>query len=175
MCIKSDFKEILLKLLRNGQSDKAFLSTSNFVPKGLSDHALGLYACIKSLKMCIKSDFKRDFFKLSTNGQIDKAFLLTSKFCPHGVVYSCPGAIYIYKIIKMCIKSDFKEILVANDRSDRMFLLTSKFCPLPWSYIHLLNHEKVCIKSDVKVMRPSCWHKNFGPKGLSGPAQMLHI
>ena len=23
------------------------------------------------------------------------------------------------------------------------------------------------------VMRPSCWHQNFGPKGLSAPAQVL--
>ena len=56
-----------------------------------------------------------------------------------------------------------------------MFLLTSKFCPegvvcpapatVANDYIHLLNHEKICIKSDVeeiflnlqqmtKVMRP---------------------
>ena len=62
--------------------------------------------------------------------------------------------------------------LVANDRSDKRFLLTSKFVtwgclPLTCGYIHLLNHEKVCIKSEVEeilfklatktiVMRPSC-------------------
>ena len=34
-CIKSDFKEIVLKLAANGQSDKGFLLTSTFVPKGL--------------------------------------------------------------------------------------------------------------------------------------------
>ena len=34
-CIKSDFKEIVLKLATNGQSDKGFLLTSTFVPKGL--------------------------------------------------------------------------------------------------------------------------------------------
>ena len=47
-----------------------------------------------------------------------------------------------------------------------------------------LNHEKMCIKSEVEelylnlqqmpiVMRPSCWHKNFGPNGLSAPVQEL--
>ena len=36
MCIKSDFGEIVLKLATNGQSDKGFLLTSAFVPKGLS-------------------------------------------------------------------------------------------------------------------------------------------
>ena len=45
--------------------------------------------------------------------------------------------------------------LVANDRSDKRFLLTSKFCPLGClplncGYIHSLNHEKVCIKSEVE-------------------------
>ena len=87
-------------------------------------------------------------------------FMLTSKFRPQGVVSPCPGAIYMYKILKKsCIKSDFKEIsfkLLANDRTDKRFLLISKFCPLRlsapdlWLYIHLLNHEKMCIKSKVE-------------------------
>ena len=42
--------EIVLKLATNGQSDKGFLLTSKFVPKGLSAPALGLYTCIKALK-----------------------------------------------------------------------------------------------------------------------------
>ena len=58
---------------------------------------------------------------------------------------------------------DFSEIIVVydlklatDDRSDKKFLLTSKLCllgaicPLPWGYIHVLNHEKNCIKSDFK-------------------------
>ena len=61
--------------------------------------------------------------------------------------------------------------------------MTSKFCPLGVvSYIHLLNHEKMCIKSEAeeiflqqmtKVTRHSCWCKKFGPNGLSVPAQGL--
>ena len=35
MYIKSDFKEIFLKLATNGQSDKGFLLTSTFVAKGV--------------------------------------------------------------------------------------------------------------------------------------------
>ena len=50
MCLKSYFKGIVLKLATNGQSDKGFLLTSTFVPKGLSAPALGLYTCIKALK-----------------------------------------------------------------------------------------------------------------------------
>ena len=43
-------QEIVLKLAINGQSDREFLLTSTFVPKGLSVPALGLYTCIKALK-----------------------------------------------------------------------------------------------------------------------------
>ena len=49
-CIKLDFKEIVLKLATNGQSDKGFLLTSVFVPKGMSAPALGLYSYVKALK-----------------------------------------------------------------------------------------------------------------------------
>ena len=58
---------------------------------------------------------------------------------------------------------DFSETIVVcdlklatDDRSDKKFLLTSKLCPLwavcplPSGYIHVLNHEKKCIKSDFK-------------------------
>ena len=49
---------------------------------------------------------------------------------------------------------DFK--LATDDRSEKKFLLISKLCPLvavcvlPRGYIHVLNHEKNCIKSDFK-------------------------
>ena len=49
-CLKSDFKELVLKLATNGQSDKGFLLTSTFGPKGLSAPVLGLYTCMKALK-----------------------------------------------------------------------------------------------------------------------------
>ena len=59
---------------------------------------------------------------------------------------------------------DFSETIVVydlklatDDRSDKKFLLTSKLCPmgaaacpLPRGYIHVLTHEKNCIKSDFK-------------------------
>ena len=58
---------------------------------------------------------------------------------------------------------DFSETIIVydlklatDDRSEKKFLLTSKFCPLGavcpllWGYIHVLNHEKNCIKSDSK-------------------------
>ena len=57
----------------------------NFVPKGLSAPAPGLYTCIKSWIFFIKSDFKEIFLKLVANDRSDKRFLLTSKFCPLGL------------------------------------------------------------------------------------------
>ena len=58
---------------------------------------------------------------------------------------------------------DFSETIIVNDlklatddQSDKKFLWTSKLCPqgavcpLHWGYIHVLNHEKDCIKSDFK-------------------------
>ena len=51
MYLKSYFKEIVLNLATNGQSDKGFLLTSTFVPKELSVPALELYTCIKALKI----------------------------------------------------------------------------------------------------------------------------
>ena len=75
---------------------------------------------------------------------------------------------------------DFSETIVVydltlatDDRSNKKFLLTSKLCPLgavcplPRGYMHVLNHEKNCIKSDFKeiflnlqqmgkVIRPFC-------------------
>ena len=41
MCLKSYFKEIVLKLATNVQSDKGFLLTSTFVPKGFLPLPLG--------------------------------------------------------------------------------------------------------------------------------------
>ena len=58
---------------------------------------------------------------------------------------------------------DFSETIVVydlklatDDLSEKKFLFTSKLCPLgavcslPRGYIHVLNQEKNCIKSDFK-------------------------
>ena len=72
MCIKSEFKEICLKLATNGRSDKGFLLTSKVCPQGVSCPCSRLYTCIKIIKMCIKSDFEEIILKLATYGQIEK-------------------------------------------------------------------------------------------------------
>ena len=77
MCIKSEFKDICLKLATNVRGDKGFLLTSKVRPQGFSALAQELYTFIKSLKMCIKSDFEEIIWKFATYGQREKAFLLS--------------------------------------------------------------------------------------------------
>ena len=121
-------------------------------------------------------------------------FLLTSKFCHQGVVSPYHVAIYMYKIMKNVYKIRLKQIFLLTcskwqkwqEVSVDIKILSPGIClPMTCCYIHLLNHEKICIKSEVeeiflywqqmtKVMRPSCWHQNFRPNGLSAPAQELY-
>ena len=147
LCKKSDFKDIFLKLTTNGQSDKAFLLTSEFCPQRVVCPCPGAIYMWKNIKkMCITSEFKEICLKLVTNGQNNKSFLLTSKVCPQGDFCPYPGAIYIYNIIKNVYKIRFqrdhfetcniwglsvviKLKLATNGQSDKGFLLTSLFVP----------------------------------------------
>ena len=72
--IKSDFKEIFLKVFENHE------------------------------KNGIKLDFWEIVLKLATNDRSNKMFLLTSKFRPQGVICPCPAALYMYKIMKKLYK-----------------------------------------------------------------------
>ena len=134
-CIKSDFKEIILKLVANDRSIRHFCWHQNFVPWGLSAPGLRLYTWIKSWKKCINSDFKDIFLNLQQMNEVTRHFCWHQNFVPWGL--SVP-ALGLYTCIKSwkryCIKSDFKEIvffykLATTDRSDMMFLLASKFHP----------------------------------------------
>ena len=94
------------------------------------------------------------------------------------------------KYYKIRLQRDFFK-LVANDRSDKRFLLTSKFrpwdcLPLISSYIHLLNHEKICINSEIEEIlfklatndhsdKTSCWYQNFGPNWWPAPTLGLYL
>ena len=83
LCIKSDFKDIFLKLATNGQSDEALLLTSGFCPQRVvcpCPTAIYMWKTLKSVY--IKSEFKEICLKLATNARSDKGFLLTSKVCP---------------------------------------------------------------------------------------------
>ena len=97
-----------------GKVIRHFCWRQKFVPKGLSSLTLGLYSCIKSLKMCIKSDFKEIFLKLATNGRSDKAFLCWHRnFILMGLSAPALGLCACIKSFKtLCIKSDFKHWMI---------------------------------------------------------------
>ena len=147
--IKSDFKDILLKLATTKRSDKTFLLTSKLCSLG----AVWNHDFFYFYFFFIKSDFKVICLKLN---RIDKMFLLTSKFHPQWVVSPCPRLYTCIKSWKMCIKSDVYEIffkLVGNDRSDKKFLLTSKFCPLGLSAPDLRLYTFIKSWKDVYKFR----------------------
>ena len=63
MCIKSEFKEMFLKLTLNGQSDKAFLLTSKFCPQGVVYPCPGAIYMWKNIKNMYKIRVERDLFE----------------------------------------------------------------------------------------------------------------
>ena len=69
-CIKSDFKEIFWNLQHMTEVTRGSCWHQNFVPKGLSAPALGLYTCIKSWK---------NLYKLVANDLSEKRFLWNSQ------------------------------------------------------------------------------------------------
>ena len=94
----------------------------------------------------------------------------------------------------MCVVCQHFFKLATNNRSDKMFLMTLKvrpqgvvshywhqnfvprgYLPLTCGYIHLLRLKRffLNLQQMTIVMRPSCWHKKFGPNGLSAPTQGL--
>ena len=90
----------------------------------------------------------------------------------------------MYKSMKKCAYNQtsvkFFETFIKwpkwQDVSVDIKILSPGGClPLPRGYIHLLNHKKMCVKSEVEVMRPFCWHQNFGPDGLTVPAKAIYI
>ena len=110
-------------------------------------------------KNCIKSDFKEISLKLATNEWSDKTFLLTSKPCPLWTVCPCSEVIYMYKIMKKLYKvrlqRDFFRNLQQMTEVTRCYCWHQNFVPwgclpLICGYIHLLNHEMMCIKSKVE-------------------------
>ena len=146
-CIKSDFKEISLKLATNGLSDKTFLLTSKFCPLWtVCPYPWAIYMYWIMKKKLYKIRLQRHFLKRATNEWSDKTFLLTSKLCPLWTVCPCPGAIYIYKIMKKIYKirlqRDFFETcskwLKWQCVPVDIKISSPRGCqPLPRSYIHV--------------------------------------
>ena len=101
MCIKSESKEICLKLATNGRSEKGFLLTSKVCHQGVFCPCHGAIYLYKVIKNVYKIRFRRDHFETCNIWAKRKGLLLSSKFCPQGVVCPCRGAIYMYKSIKI--------------------------------------------------------------------------
>ena len=78
-------------------------------------------------------------------------FMVRSNLVPYDFVWEKDKTMDFSETVVVC---DLKP--ATTDRSDKKFLLTLKLCPLgavcllPRGYIHALNHEKNCIKSDFK-------------------------
>ena len=136
-------------LQQMGKVTRLFCWHQDFVHKGLSAPASGLYTCGKTLKMCIKSEFKEVCLKLATNGQSDKGFLLTSKVCPQGVflplsrgyIQATP-AMSTLRILILSLMS--KWFFIPNIFSLYIFAVQLRLCRkrLTWSngYVEVIFH-----------------------------------
>ena len=144
MCIKSEFKEICLKLATNGRSDKSFLLTSNVCPQGIFCPCPGAIYMYKTIKSVYKIRFRRDHFETCNIWAKRKGLSVVIKILSPVDCLPLPGAIYIWwNMKKMYIKSDFKSFV--------------------------LNLQQM-----GKVIRAFCWHQKSVPKGLSALAPGLY-
>ena len=80
----------------NGQSDKAFLLSSNFCPQYVVCHCPVLYTCRKTRKNVCKIRFQRDCVKLCQMDKVIRAFCWHQHLSPRGCL-PLHGAIYMYK------------------------------------------------------------------------------
>ena len=134
MCIKSEFKEIYLKLATNGWSVKGFLVISKVCPQVVfcpCPWAIYMYKIINNV---YKIRFRRDHFETCNIWAKRKGLSVVIKILSPVNCLPLSGAIYIWwNMKKMYIKSDFKAFFflkpVTNRQSVKGFLLTSKVCP----------------------------------------------
>ena len=120
-------------------------------------HALNMVKTLKifsggkrlmTLTLCLQH-WVLEYYQICSN---DDAGLTLTYFTARSNLVPCAFVCEKSKIM------DFSETIVifdlkpaTDDRSDQKFLLIlGAVCPLPWGYIHVLNHEKNCIKSDFK-------------------------
>ena len=191
MCIKSEFKEICLKLATNGRSDKGFLLTSKVCPQGVFCPCPGAIYMYKIIKNVYKIRFQRDHFETCNIWAKRKGLSVMIKFLSPMGCLSQPG-LYTCgkKHIQKRKKSDFKEIcfkLATNGQSDKEFLLTSKFCPQGVVLVlyTCIKTFKMSLKSYLKEFvlklttngqsaKGFLLTSTFVPKGLSAPALGLY-
>ena len=95
MCIKSEFKEIDLKLATNGRSDKGFLLTSKVCPQGGFCPCRGAVYMYKIIKNVYKIRFRRDHFETCNIWAKRKGLSVVIKILSPMDCLPLPGAIYI--------------------------------------------------------------------------------
>ena len=195
MCIKSEFKEICLKLATNGRSDKGFLLTSNVCPQGFfcpCPRAIYMYKITKNV---YKIRFRRDHFETCHIWAKGKGLSVVIKILSPVDCLPLPGVIYIWwNMKKMYMKLDFWAIFfkpATNGQNDKGFLLTSKVCPqgvvcpCPGALYIYIKSLKMCLKSYVKEIvlklatngqsdKGFLLTSTFVPKELSAPALGLY-
>ena len=95
-----------------------------------------------------------EYYQVCLNDNLELTltyFTARSNLVPYAFVWEKGKTMDFSQTIVVC---DLK--LATDGRNDKRFLLTSKLCPmgagcsLPGGYIHVLNYEKICIKSDFK-------------------------
>ena len=194
MCIKSEFKEICLKLATNGWSDKGFLLTSKVCAQGIfcpCPRAINMYKIIINM---YKIRFQRDHFETCNIWAKRKDLSVVIKIVSPMDCLPLPGAIYIlWNMKKMLIKSDFKAVSfkpATSGQSGKGFLLTSKVCPqgvvcpCPGT-IYIFKIIKNVYKIRFlflnlprmgKVIRAFCWHQHLSPRScLPLPWGYIHV
>ena len=96
MCIKSEFKEICLKLATDGRSDKAFQLTSTVCPQGIFCPCPGAIYMYKIIKNVYKIRFRRDHFETSNIWAKREGLSVVIKLLSPMGCLSLPGAIYMW-------------------------------------------------------------------------------
>ena len=173
-----------------GKEIRPFCWHQNFVPWGCLTLPRGYIHVLNHEKKIVSNQTSERFFwNLQQMTEVTRCSCWYQNFVPKRLSAPAPG---LYTCIKSWkknrIKSDFKEIFFetwANDRCDKRILLTLKFwplgsSPLTCSYIHLLNDEKMCIKSEVEAILFKLATNDHSDEvfplttyGLSAPAQGL--
>ena len=150
MCIKSEFKEICLKLATDGRSDKGFLLTSKVCPQRVfcpSPGALYKY----------RTRFWRDHFETCNIWAKRKCLWVVFKILSPVDCLPLPRAIYIWwNMKKMYLKLYFRAIFfkpATNGQSDKGLLLRLKVVPkwlsaLTSGLYTYIKSLKMAIKSD---------------------------
>ena len=143
MCIKSEFKEICLKLATNSWSDEGFLLTSKICPQGVFCPCPGAIYMYKIIKNVYKTRFRRDHFETCNIWAKRKGLSFVIKFLfPMGCLYICENT---------HIKNGKK-----NQTSKRLFLnWHQSFVPKGLSVPALglyacIKSFKMCLKSYFK-------------------------